>query len=122
MLVVKSNDKKEPLVTDTGEIITELVGKAVTPVLDPRHSLARIVLPPGKSSSTHYHKNTEETYFILAGEGWMSVDEEEFNLVPGDVCYLAPGDTHWIGNKGNEDLIFLAVCAPAWIPEDSFEK
>ena len=121
MLVIKSNDKKEPLVTDTGETITELIGKAVSPLLKPRHSLAKIVLPSGKSSTTHYHKITEETYFILAGEAWMSVNGEDFNLVPGDVCYLAPGDKHRINNMKNEDLVFLAICAPAWIPEDSFE-
>jgi len=121
MLVVDKKAQKAPLVTDTGEMITELIGRAITPKMDPQHSLAKIVLPSGMSSSKHYHKVSEETYYILAGEGWMYVNGENFDLVPGDICYLAPGDIHRIENKRSEDLVFLAVCTPAWIPEDSFE-
>ena len=85
MLVVDKKSHKTPLITDTGEMITELIGRAITPKLDPQHSLAKVVLPPGKSSSKHYHEVSEETYYILAGEARMYVNGENFNLVPGDV-------------------------------------
>jgi len=109
----------DPLVTPTGEIIAELIGKAVGD--DANHSLARIVIPTGKSSNLHYHKVTEETYFILKGEAGMQVNGKEIQLIPGQACYLAPGDVHQIHNAGESDLVFLAFCAPAWEPEDSFE-
>ena len=109
----------DPLVTPTGEIIAEMIGKAVGD--NANHSLARIVIPPGKSSNLHYHKVTEETYFILKGEAGMQVNGERVHLIPGQACYLAPGDVHQIQNDGEADLVFLAFCAPAWVPEDSFE-
>jgi len=109
----------DPLVTPTGEIIAEMIGKAVGD--DANHSLARIVIPTGKSSNLHYHKVTEETYFILKGEAEMQVNGKMIKLIPGQACYLAPGDVHQIHNDGEADLVFLAFCAPAWVPEDSFE-
>jgi mannose-6-phosphate isomerase-like protein (cupin superfamily) len=121
MKFIDQQNPRQPLVTETGEIIYELIGAAVTPELNPSHSLAKIILPPGKSSPTHYHKKTEETYYILAGTASMVVNGEQFSMTPGQTCYLDPGDVHRIENNGGGDLEFLAFCTPAWIPEDSFE-
>jgi len=109
----------DPMVTPSGEIIAEMIGNAVGD--DVNHSLARIVIPKGKSSNLHYHKVTEETYFILKGEAEMKVNGKEFKLIPGQACYLAPGEIHQVYNKSDADLVFLAFCSPAWVPEDSFE-
>jgi len=94
----------DPLVTPSGEIIAEIIGKTIGD--DVNHSLARIVIPNGKSSNLHYHKVTEETYFILKGEAEMQVNGKEFMLIPGQACYLAPGDIHQIHNNGEADLVF----------------
>jgi len=120
MKIIPKNDQ-QPLVTDSGEIIYELVGLAVCGEHNPNHSLAQIVIPPGKSSSLHYHKISQETYFILEGEGKMSVDEEKFTLHEGQACLIEPRETHQISNEGGIDLVFLAVCVPAWVPADSYE-
>lgn len=109
----------DPLITPSGEIIAEMIGQAAGD--NANHSLARIVIPTGKSSNLHYHKITQETYFILKGEAKMQVNGEDISLIPGQACYLEPGDVHQIRNEGEADLVFLAFCAPAWIPEDSFD-
>ncbi len=121
MKVIPKNEHQQPLVTETGEIIYELVGLGANREGNPSHSLARIIIPPGKSSSTHYHQSSQESYFILAGEGWMQINQESFQLQAGDVCFLQEDDIHRIENRGNKELEFLAVCAPAWTPGDSFE-
>jgi mannose-6-phosphate isomerase-like protein (cupin superfamily) len=115
----KEND--QPLVTESGEIIYELIGSVQNDGTKPNHSLARIIIPPGKSSTSHYHKVSEETYYFLEGEGQMRVNEKDFTLIPGQTCYLSAGDIHQIENRGDMDLEFLAVCTPAWVPEDSFD-
>ncbi len=115
------NEITEPLITESGEIITELIGKASAEGEIFNHSLARIVIPPGKSSSAHYHKLSQETYYILQGEGLMDIDGESHVLHPGTACTILPGENHLIENQGIVDLEFLAVCVPAWVPEDSFE-
>lgn len=119
MRVVQSKDISEPLITPSGEIISELIGRGSGG--QPNHSLARIVIPPGKSSVPHFHKVSQETYFILEGNGLIQVDGKEFSLTPGQACFIEPEEIHQIKNQGEEDLVFLAVCVPAWVPEDSFE-
>src|SRR5207244_1711928 len=84
------------------------------------HSLALVVIPPGKSSDAHYHKASEETYYILKGVGLMIVDKQQFRLQPGQACLINPFEIHRIFNDGDDDLEFLAVSAPAWISSDSF--
>lgn len=121
MKITDWKEIQQPLETESGEIIYELIGNAVNDGTDPNHSLARIIIPPGKSSTTHFHKISEETYYFLEGEGQMKVNQKDFSLQAGQSCYLAPGDIHYIKNTGDVDLEFLAVCTPAWIPEDSFE-
>jgi len=84
------------------------------------HSLVHVVVPPGKSSQAHYHKVSEETYYILKGVGLMRVDAKTFRLHPGQACLIKPLETHQIDNEGEDDLEFLTVSAPAWTPDDSF--
>ena len=121
MHVTPDRQNGQAMETPTGEVIFELIGEAVTPDLEAGHSLARIRIPSGKSSSLHYHKVTKETYYIIRGEAGMQVNGEEFKLLPGQVCYLEPGDVHKVQNHGKEDLEFLAYCVPAWVPDDSFD-
>ncbi len=121
MKVTDKNRILNPLVSDSGEIVYELIGKAAPDGDKPNHSLAQIVIPPGKSSSLHYHKVSQETYFILEGEGQMTVNEVGFTLQEGQTCLIEPGEIHQISNMGEINLVFLAVCVPAWVPDDSFE-
>ncbi len=110
-----------PLETPSGEVIYELIGRNQASGEISSHSLAKIVLPPGKSSSTHYHQVSEETYYILQGEGQLQINELKLTLISGQACLIQPGEIHRIVNQGELDLVFLAICVPAWVPEDSFE-
>jgi mannose-6-phosphate isomerase-like protein (cupin superfamily) len=121
MKIVDIDTTGDPLVTETGEIISELIGAAGNDLEVPNHSLARIVIPPGKSSALHYHKISQETYFVLQGKGELQVGDESVTVSAGQACYIPAGLTHKISNQSQEDLVFLAVCVPAWLPEDSFE-
>jgi len=44
------------------------------------HSLATVLLGEGKTSPNHYHKVSEEIYYILSGTVRMRVNNEEFNI------------------------------------------
>ena len=121
MKVRKKSDIPSPLITPEGEVIYELIGKGDEGGGISSHSIAQIQIPPGKSSALHYHRQIEESYYILKGEGWMEINQKEFVLKPGQTCFIQPGEVHRIMNRGDEDLEFLAFCVPAWEPEDSFE-
>jgi mannose-6-phosphate isomerase-like protein (cupin superfamily) len=111
---VLSKDVVTPLVSQHGEIISELIGRADRS--SQRHSVAFITLPPGKSSRLHYHPVTEESYHILQGQARMRVGDEEAILVPGQSVLIPPQTPHRITSIGDTDLAFLAFCVPAWEP------
>ncbi|HEX3051991.1 MAG TPA: cupin domain-containing protein [Aggregatilineaceae bacterium] len=100
-----------------GEVVYELMGNAAGG--SAAHSLAQIVLPPGKACLKHYHPVVEESYYILSGAARMEIDGEATQLGPGDGVPVLPNQTHQIFNVGTTDLVFLAVCVPAWTPDNS---
>jgi mannose-6-phosphate isomerase-like protein (cupin superfamily) len=120
MHIRQITDILQPLRSPLGEIVYELVGAAPTSGSTEKHSLAYIILPPGGRSSHHYHLVSEESYYIMSGKGQMIVDGEIFNLSSGQACLIKPPSHHEIANNGDDDLVFLALCTPAWTPTDSF--
>jgi mannose-6-phosphate isomerase-like protein (cupin superfamily) len=120
MRVVRKEDIINPVNNSNGEEIYEMIGRPLENGGTINHSFAHVVIPPGKSSDAHYHKVSEETYYILKGVGLMIVDKQQFHLQPGQACLINPYEIHRIFNDGKDDLEFLAVSAPSWIPDDSF--
>ena len=120
MRVVRKEEINNPIKNTSGEEIYDLIGLSPESGGTILHSVAHVVIPPGKSSFAHYHKESEETYYILKGTSSMRVNTKSFRLEPGQACLIKPSETHQIFNDGEDDLEFLVVCAPAWTPDDSF--
>jgi mannose-6-phosphate isomerase-like protein (cupin superfamily) len=114
-----SLDNVSPITTPHGELISELIGRTATEGSVPQHSVAHIVLPPGKSSLLHYHPEAEESYYILSGQARVLIGEEEVVLTAGTAVLIPSPQPHKITNIGSEDLAFLAICVPAWAPDNS---
>lgn len=109
-----------PLIKNPGgEDIQEIIGIQSGGIHS--HSLAQVTLSPGKSSAPHFHKKSEESYLILSGTASLIIDEVEFELMPGEAVLIEAGEVHKILNVHEANLVFLAVCVPAWEPDDSFE-
>lgn len=114
----KSNYPEKLLIPD-GEIIQEILGLAAGGIEG--HSLAKITIPPGNTSARHFHKEAQESYLILSGIASLEIDSQAFTLSAGEAVLIETNETHQISNKDDQDLVFLAVCVPAWHPGDSFE-
>jgi mannose-6-phosphate isomerase-like protein (cupin superfamily) len=66
----------------------------------------------------HFHKTTEEFYYILDGTGLMKIEDEVREVGPGDTIVIVPGQRHKITNNGQTPLVLLACCSPEWTAED----
>jgi mannose-6-phosphate isomerase-like protein (cupin superfamily) len=49
----------------------------------------------------------------------MRLGVEEFEVNSGDTVCIAPGTAHCIRNTGEEDLVILCCCSPAYSHEDT---
>ena len=80
---------------------------------DPAVSIARVRVEPGMTTRLHRQADTAERYVILQGQGLVEVgDQPPAAVRSGDVVLIPPGCPQRIGNTGEEDLVFLAICSP----------
>lgn len=82
-----------------------------------RYSLCHATMKPGQTTRPHRLK-TSEVYYILEGQGLMSIDGESQAVRPGQAIYIPPRSTQHIKNTGGSDLEFLCIVDPAWRKED----
>ncbi|MDB5311892.1 MAG: cpsB 1 [Gemmataceae bacterium] len=65
----------------------------------------------------HYHKQTDEVYYVIDGEGTMTLDDEEIPVHKGVVVYVPRGVKH----KAVGKLVVLTVCIPRGVLADIYE-
>jgi mannose-6-phosphate isomerase-like protein (cupin superfamily) len=97
-------------------IVRELVSPRKS--LIKNQSIAEVRIPSGESVLEHFHKATEEVYYILSGQGEMYLESEAETVGPGDAVIILPGQRHKIANHCKEDLVMLVVCSPGYTDED----
>jgi quercetin dioxygenase-like cupin family protein len=69
---------------------------------------AHAVLKPGKEIESHIDPY-EEVYYLLQGQGVMTVGDERQKVAAGDAIWLPHGIPHSLENGGDEDCIILVV-------------
>ncbi|MGF7140570.1 cupin domain-containing protein [Roseimarinus sediminis] len=82
-----------------------------------RYSLAHALVKPGQTTLPHRLKSSE-SYYVLQGEGEVSINNEIAMLGVGDLVYIPPRALQCIRNTGTTDLVFLCICDPSWRKED----
>lgn len=103
--------------TKDGSQISELMHPSLH--ASQNQSLAEAVVPAGSTTQLHRHQLSEELYHITTGCGMMRLGEDEFEVKAGDTVCIAPGTAHCIRNTGEEDLVVLCCCSPAYSHEDT---
>ena len=104
-------------VTKDGSEIRELLAHRNSCIAN--QSLAEAKVMPGQQTAPHYHRLTEEIYYILSGQGLMTLAGEERSVTAGDAIAIPPGAVHTIANVGQEVLTLLCCCAPAYEHDDT---
>lgn len=85
---------------------------------DPEVSVARARVTPGVTTRRHRLIGIVERYLILSGRGRVEVQGIPSKAVgPGDLVYIPAGHGQSIANRGETDLVFLAICTPRFVPE-----
>ena len=100
-----------PFRTKDGSTIRELQHTTAQSVAEAR-------LSAGQATQRHYHRASEEVYFLLEGEGDMEVDGETRRVRAGDAILIPPGA--WHGLAAASQLRFLCCCAPPYSHDDTF--
>ena len=105
-------------VTKDGSRIRELLSHRNSPIAN--QSLAEATIGPGITTEAHFHRTTEEIYFIVSGSGIMRLGPNSQRVDVGDAIAIPPGVVHSISNDSARDLVLLCCCAPAYEHDDTF--
>ncbi|MDB4404311.1 cupin domain-containing protein [Akkermansiaceae bacterium] len=113
---IRKYSEQKPFTTKDGSTIRSLLDLSNAPVQ--KQSLAEATLPAGGETERHYHKLSEELYYLLEGKGLMEIEGEEREVGPGDAILIPSGAWHQI--KATESLRFLCCCAPPYQHDDTY--
>ena len=81
-------------------------------------SIARARVRPGEKTRWHKLKDRIERYVILQGVGYVEIGDSPPQRVSiGDVVLIPADCSQRIENRGDEDLVFLALCTPRFTPD-----
>lgn len=115
-MIIQNLSSQKPFITKDGSQIRSILDRTNAPVQN--QSLAEASLAPGQTTEPHLHKKSEELYFILEGEGILSIGGESRPVSTGDCALIPPGSLHSI--RAVSPLRFLCCCAPPYSHEDTF--
>jgi uncharacterized cupin superfamily protein len=65
------------------------------------------VLPPGARHDRHLHRNADEFFIVLAGEGHIYTDDGVAPSGKGDVIWTPRGKAHGFDNTGVDDVVLV---------------
>lgn len=115
---IRQLDKQAPFVTADGSTIRSILDSGNAPV--EKQSLAEATLPAGGATQRHYHRDSEEFYFVLDGTGEMEMDGEVRPIGPGDAVLIPRGAWHQVRASDSGAVRFLCCCSPPYRHEDTF--
>jgi mannose-6-phosphate isomerase-like protein (cupin superfamily) len=115
---IRSLAEAAPFSTKDGSTIRELLGLPTSSARN--QSLAEASLAPRGATQRHYHRESEEIYFVVEGSGEMELDGDRAWVGPGDAILIPPGSWHQITAGEAGPLRFLCCCAPPYRHEDTF--
>jgi len=114
---IQNIDRVPAFTTLDGSEIRELLAHRNSSIRN--QSLAEARLSAGQSTAPHFHRRTEEIYYIVSGEGQMRLGDDLRAVRAGDAIAIPPGAVHQLINTGAGVLKLLCCCAPGYEHEDT---
>jgi quercetin dioxygenase-like cupin family protein len=74
---------------------------------------------PAAYVGEHVHKVQEQIYYVLEGEGVLTLDDQAKLMRPHDYVYVPPGVRHSFTNTGLAGLVFLVITTPVADEEEA---
>ena len=105
---------------DTGE--TRPWGRYDVLADEPRHKVKRLTVEPGHRLSYQRHAHRAEHWFVVGGEGVVTLDGETHPVAAGSAIDVPVGTAHRIESTGSEPLVFIEVQHGASFGEDDIER
>lgn len=109
----------KPFIARDGAEIFELLRPETSRIKN--MSIASGHLQPGQKAFEHWHKKSEEAYYVVSGRGRVRVGDEVMNISTGDAIHIPIGALHALENTSQtEQMHILAISSPPYSDNDIF--
>ncbi len=65
----------------------------------------------------HYHRISDEVYYIHSGRGTMRLGDEYSDVAEGDIVSITRGTVHGLVKTGQDSLVIFIITSPPFDPE-----
>jgi mannose-6-phosphate isomerase len=89
---------------------------------EPTHKVKRLTVEPGQRLSYQRHSHRSEHWFVVGGEGVVTVDGVERTVSAGDAIDVPVDAAHRISSRGPGPLVFIEVQHGSSFGEDDIER
>jgi mannose-6-phosphate isomerase len=89
---------------------------------EPTHKVKRLTVEPGHRLSYQRHAQRAEHWFVVGGQGVVTLDGVEHPVAPGTAIDVPRGAAHRIESTGTEPLVFVEVQHGDYFGEDDIER
>ena len=86
------------------------------------YKVKTIEVHPGQRLSYQRHAHRSEHWFVVEGQGAVTLDGTESSVKRGDTVDVAVGVAHRIHNTGEEPLVFVEVQHGDYFGEDDIVR
>ncbi len=69
-------------------------------------------MPAGSAEARHFHRSSQQFFYVLAGELVLELEGQEHALREADGIEIAPGARHQAINRSGDDARFLVISRP----------
>jgi mannose-6-phosphate isomerase len=81
-----------------------------------------IVVHPGQRLSYQTHARRSEHWFVVGGDGVVTLDGNQKDVRQGDSVDIPQGTAHRVHNTGRTDLVFVEVQHGDYFGEDDIVR
>ena len=89
---------------------------------EPDHKVKRITVSPGKRLSLQRHQRRLEHWYFIAGEGLVTLGDEQIAVAAGSAVDIPLQTIHRIANPGTELLVLIEIQRGDYFGEDDIER
>jgi len=76
-------------------------------------SVKQEMMPAGTSEQLHYHQQSQQFFFILAGTATFDIEGKQIEVCVHEGLEVQAGQKHRIINKGHSNLEFILCSQPS---------
>lgn len=68
-----------------------------------------LLYAPGQTTPEHTHQDMDEVFYVVEGEGLLTINGKEFELREKDIILSPRGEGHGFYNTNSKNLIVLQI-------------